>query len=43
MFLSILGLSLFKQEGREDLKIAKVKKKTNLNSLFDDFGFEEKP
>ena len=28
MFLSILGLSLFKQEGMEDLKRAKVKKLT---------------
>ena len=36
MFGFILGLSLFKQEGREYLK-------TNPNSLFDDFGLEEKP
>ena len=28
MFLSILGLSLFKQEGREELKRAKVRKLT---------------
>ena len=28
MFLSILGLSLFKQEGREDLKRVKVRKLT---------------
>ena len=33
MFLSILGLSLFKQEGREDLKRAKVRKLTLTSSL----------
>ena len=33
MFLSILGLSLFKQEGREDLKRAKVRKLTLTPSL----------
>ena len=33
MFLSILGLSLFKQEGREDLKRAKVRKVTLTPSL----------
>ena len=33
VFLSILGLSLFKQEGREDLKRAKVKKLTLIPSL----------
>ena len=33
VFLSILGLSLFKQEGREDLKRAKVRKLTLTPSL----------
>ena len=33
MFLSIPGLSLFKQEGREDLKKAEVKKLTLTPSL----------
>ena len=33
MFLSILGLSLFKQEGREDLKRDKVRKLTLTPSL----------
>ena len=39
VFLSILGLSLFKQEGREDLKRANVKKLTITPSLMIlDFG-----
>ena len=33
MFLSILGLSLFKQEGKEDLKRGKVRKLTLTPSL----------
>ena len=33
VFLSILGLSLFKQEGKEDLKRAKVRKLTLTPSL----------
>ena len=33
MFLSIPGLSLFKQEGRQDLKRAKVRKLTLTLSL----------
>ena len=33
MFLSILGLSLFKQEGREDFKRGKVRKLTLTPSL----------
>ena len=33
VFLSILGLSLFKQEGREYLKRAKVRKLTLITSL----------
>ena len=33
MFLSIFGLSLFKQEGREDLKRVKVRKLTLTPSL----------
>ena len=42
MFLSVLGLSLFKQEGREDLKRAKVRKLTITPSLMI-FGFGKKP
>ena len=44
MFLSILGLSLFKQKGREDLKIAKVRKLTLTPSLIIlDLGKNPKP